>query len=113
MALTIGTLYEFDGAASSPQQPVLGTKLVFSQITFDSAYATGGLALSASDFGLDEILAVFPANDAGYLFEYDKANGKLLAYYIDNDAVADSAAIQVAASVDLSAINPFVIAVGR
>lgn len=113
MALTIGTLYSFDGAKSSPQQPVLGSKLVIAQITFDSLYASGGEALVASSLGLDEILAVFPANDAGYLFEYDKANGKLMAYYADYDAVADGALIQVAASVDLSAVNPFVLVAGR
>jgi hypothetical protein len=113
MALTIGTQYDFDAAKSSPQPAELGTKFVFAQVTFDSSYAAGGLALTASDLGLDEVLAVYSTVGSGYLFEYDKANAKLKALYADYDAGADGALIEAASSASLGSISTWVLAVGR
>jgi hypothetical protein len=112
MGLSIGTDYVVDLAKSSPQPAVLGTKLVAAQITFDSSYPTGGEALVASDLGLDEILAVF-AEGGPYVVKYDKANGKLMAYWADYDAGADGALIQVANTTDLSAAVVWVLVLGR
>jgi hypothetical protein len=112
MALTVGTTYEAD-IAKGPQPQVLGTKVVFAQITFDSSYAAGGLALAPSSLGLDEILAVYATVGSGYIFEYDDANAKLKALYFDYNAAGDGAAIEAASSASLGAISTFVMAVGR
>lgn len=49
-------------------------------ITFDSSYATGGEALTATDVGLGTILFVYAPAAGGRVFEYDYANAKLLAF---------------------------------
>jgi hypothetical protein len=74
------------------------------KLTFDASYPTGGESLTATDVGLTAINFVLPTPFAGYVFEYDYANAKLLAYYQDADAVADSALIQVPNTTDLAAL---------
>ena len=51
-------------------------------ITFDSSYPSNGEALSALDLGFStsvEVLVAAPAG--GLIFEYDKANSKIKAFY--------------------------------
>lgn len=112
MAITVGTNYKAD-IAKGPQPSVLGTKLCFATLTFDSSYASGGYAVTASDFGLDEILAMFCNVGSGYLAEYDAANGKVKVLYADYDAVADGALIQAASSASLGSISVTALVVGR
>jgi hypothetical protein len=79
-------------------------KITFSDVTFDSSYATGGLAFAASGSKLNVAsnkivgVAVIGGNaaSAAYRITYDTANKKLLAY---------SGASQVASTTDLSAIT--------
>ena len=79
----------------------------YRKVTFDSSYATGGEALTPSQVGLTSISGVEAIdNHAGYVFEYDQANSKLIAYWADNNAAADSALIEVANATDLSAVAP-------
>src|SRR5687768_13625282 len=49
-------------------------------VDFDDSYPTGGEALTAASLGLHEVYAVLPESKAGYVFRYDRANAKLLAY---------------------------------
>lgn len=73
-------------------------------IAFDSSYPTGGEAMDLSSKFAALKLVLFE-NDAGYVFQYDYTNKKVLAYYYDYDAGADGTAIQVANATDLSALT--------
>ena len=81
-------------------------------IAFDSSYPTGGEALDGT--GNETFLHVQAQATSGYVFQWDPANQKLLAYYADNDAGADSALIQVPNTTDLSALTAIkALAVGQ
>jgi hypothetical protein len=68
-------------------------------------YASGGVALTPRQFGLQQIhqLAVYPSR--GYVFEVDHAALKLKAYYQDADSVTDSALVQVPNNTNLVALT--------
>jgi hypothetical protein len=105
-ALSVTLYGNVDLAKNSPQASALGSKIAFALVDFDASYATGGEAITASDFGLDELYGVLCiAQDAEeYWFSYDKANGKIAAFDVDSE---------VAASTDLSGVNPIFVAFGR
>lgn len=97
MALTVTTVRS---------QEVIGRKvLTVADITFDSSYPTGGEALTASDLSLAALDIVLAENAAGYSFEYDYTNSKLVARYFDYNAVADGAAIEVPDTTNLSTLS--------
>lgn len=77
----------------------------FGTIAFDASYPTGGEALAANLLNLGSVVWAWVAPTSGYVFEWDYANLKVIAYYSDNDAVADGALIQVPATTDLSALT--------
>jgi hypothetical protein len=106
MGLTITRAGGVDLSKSSPQVAELGSKIEFALVDFDASYATGGEAILASDFGLDELYGlVCIAQDAEeYWFSFDKANGKIAAFDVDSE---------VAASTDLTGVNPIFMAIGR
>lgn len=82
------------------------------QVTFDSSYAAGGESLTATDVGFASIVAVFAGSASGYVFSYDTANQKLLAYRGDWDNAADAPLAEVANAVDLSAVTVRALIVG-
>ena len=85
---------------------VFGNKRVrVHDVDFDSSYPTGGESLTASDLGLNKVEFLIAESKSGYTFEYDYTNSKLLAYYVDNNAAADSAQIQVPNTTDLSSVT--------
>ena len=93
-----------------------GTIITSGTLTFDDSYPTGGEAITAANVGLNRAIdRIIIESAAGYVFKYDKANKKVLAYYADYDASSDGALIQVANTTDLSAsaIAPGYIAVGQ
>lgn len=98
---------------------VFGNKrAVVAEITFDSSYPTGGEPLTAAQLGLASVDAVFPAAAVNSTplalgVRYDKANAKLLAFYGDNDAGADSGLIQVPDTTNLSAYSATVLVIGN
>ena len=60
------------------------TRVSFADVTFDSAYATGGESLTAADLGYPSGLVVqFLAAESarGLLFEYDHSTSRLKASY--------------------------------
>jgi hypothetical protein len=64
---------------------------------FDTGdYATGGIAITPAQFGftsnIDAIIQLTMAG--GYVWQYDDATGKLVQYFMDCDAVADSPLIE-------------------
>lgn len=87
-------------------------KIYTGTIAMDSSYPTGGEAIDIS--GNERFDHLDAVSTSGYVFSWDAANQKLLAYVGDNDAVADGPLAQVASTTDLSALTtiPF-FAVGQ
>lgn len=111
MGLTVSQI-ESDG--TSLGHVVGDLRLSIIDVTPDSSWLAAGEALVAADFGLTTLLAVVPENKGGYLFVYDRANGKLLAYYADNNASGDSALIAVPDTTDISGLGKVrLIGIGR
>lgn len=75
------------------------------EVDFDASYPTGGESLTRGDIGFRRIDSVEARGRAGYTFEYDYANSKLLAYHGNNDGVADGPSVQVPDTTDLSAVT--------
>jgi hypothetical protein len=92
-----------------------------STIDFDSSYPTGGEPLTPADLGFastsDPELHIEVKAKGGYVFEYDHANQKVLAYrrgaitenvagtYTQNAVLAAAALAEVADTADLSAVT--------
>lgn len=79
-----------------------GVRLVTGTIDFDSSYPTGGESISIP---LNEVKGMLIENKSGYVFQYDRANKKILAYYADCDFAGDKALIEVANATSLSALT--------
>lgn len=79
-------------------------RVLTGSLALDSSYPTGGENMDLSSKFAALKLVLFE-NDAGYVFQYDYTNKKVIAYYYDYDAGADGAAIQVANATDLSALT--------
>lgn len=94
MALTISN--RNPGVAGNKRRNTL-------DITFDSSYATGGESLTPAALGLVNVDVVLATGSGGYVFKYDKANQKLLAF---------TGGSEVSSTTDLSAVTTRVEAVG-
>lgn len=82
-----------------------GKKPVFKviEITFDASYPTGGESLTAADCGLSSIIAMQAHVAAGFVFEYDLTNSKLIAFWVDT--TTDGAAMaQVANTTNMATV---------
>lgn len=97
-SLTVATVDGFDSQ-------VIGTlKATLRTLSFDSNYPTGGEALTAADLGLSTVVFATIQSRAGYVFEYDIANSKILAYWVDTST--DGAAMaEVADTTSLAALT--------
>lgn len=91
----------------------IGNKRVRTRdVTFDTSYATGGLALTPSQVGLRSIIEAETGggakNAAGTSLvpvRYDYTNSKLQAYRYDGASAGKAFLEEVAAAVDLSAFT--------
>lgn len=81
------------------------TRMTIATLAFDASYPTGGEALAASALKMSKMYSCAVEPNDGYVFTWDDANGKIIAYYADYDAVADGALIEVANTTDLSGIT--------
>lgn len=97
------TLTRIKGAA------IGNLKLRIVDATYDASYAAGGESLTADDLGCDPVFVLAEPTD-GYVFEYDKGASKLMAFFSDNNAVADGVLIE--ASGDLSSVVVRLMAIG-
>jgi hypothetical protein len=86
----------------------------FARYTPQASYTTGGEAVTAAEFKLSRLdhLVISSGGEGGFVFAYDPSAGKIMAFYADNDAVADSALIQVPAATNVSGSPIDVIAIG-
>ena len=107
MALTITV----PGNASDMAGVPGNNKYVIKRIQFDSSYASGGEALTATTLGLESLhIIICESEDSGYVAQYDYS-GETLAIY---EAGADAAALdEVGSTTDLSALYVRSIAFGR
>lgn len=66
---------------------------------WDDAYPAGGEAATANQLGMSTISAVIPvsSNTGGYVYNWDAANSKLMAFYADYSTTTDGALIDIAA----------------
>ena len=96
-------------------------KMVIADVLFDASYAIGGEAVTASNFGFDlEITHIWgavardpDAADNAVVLDFDEANSKLIAFWSNNDGVADGPLIEVPDTTALSAYTARVVAVGK
>jgi len=79
---------------------------VIADVTFDNAYRTGGLALTARDFGMGVFLDSVDAQTTtrGHACPYDYANSKLMAF---------NGTTQIADNTDLTGITTRVTVIGK
>lgn len=99
MALTISTHY--------PER-IGRKKVVRGTMTFDSSYATGGLAFTPKDLGMvtvEEVRA-FPSS-SGYVGVWNRSvtAPKMQAFYGDNNNAADGPLIEVPAATNISTVT--------
>jgi len=94
-------------------------RVVIADVLMDNSYLTGGELLPAATLGLKTVnFAVAVQKNATTsirVFQYDIANGKLLAFQQTDPAAAGGAAIpfpEVTSAVDLSATTVRIIAIG-
>lgn len=101
MALT------FANATGEPYARAVGDEYETQKtVAFDSSYQTGGEPFTAADLGF----AVLPRwidvqSRSGYVFQVDRTNLKIIAYYGDNNNASDGPLIEVPNTTDLSSIT--------
>ena len=106
MALTITT----PGNAMDVVGVPGNNKYVIKRIQFDSSYATGGEALTATTLGFENLhIMLCSSEDNGYIAHYDYSGEKLALY----EAGADAAALdEVANTTNVSAVYVRILAFG-
>lgn len=83
---------------------VQNLRMVLQKVDFDDSYPAGGEALTADDFGMQDITSMVVLAKDGYVFEYDVANGKLKAFWVDT-TVDGAALAEVVDTTDLSGVT--------
>ena len=110
MALTVGT---------PVKAGVFGDlKYVLVDITWDNAYATGGIALTPNQVGLSVIYAVLPSGNAydaqgAVIPAYSTSTSKLVALGADGAAAGVTFLKEVANAADLSTITSSLLFIGK
>lgn len=79
-------------------------------VVLDNAYPTGGYTglaakIKAATNRNPTIVGVISQGSDGYVFTWDYANSKLMAFYSNDDGGADGALIQVPNNTDLSLVT--------
>lgn len=87
--------------------------MYYVEITFDSAYATAGEAINASDFGMAMILGINPFSAEGFVVEpvRSSASAWLLKGYAWSGST--NTAIEWASGLDRSSVTVPCIVIGR
>jgi len=98
MALTV----VYDPGNSVVDKCGLGVKMISGTIAFDSSYDSGGEALDLSYFFPTKVFIVIIPSVAGYVFQYDYTNKKVLVFWHDYNGGADAPLIEVTAATNLA-----------
>lgn len=107
-AAVTGVTVVFDGAV----------RIRYATITLDSSYASGGEAVSADQFGLYSLDAVFPAGAPGVSMSVDSTGLKIVTYGTNTTtqtttSLATVGLTQIPSATDLSALAFKVLVVGH
>lgn len=107
-AAVSGVTVVFDGAV----------RIRYATITMDNSYATGGEAVSADQFGLYSLDAVFPAGGSGVNLAVDSTGLKILSYGTNTTTqttttLATVGLTQIPSATDLSTVAFKVLVVGH
>lgn len=95
--------------AGARVNPGLAMKIV--TLTFDASYDAGGELLAASAVEMSSITHVVAQSHSGYVFQWDQAAGKLLAYYGDWNNGSDGPLIEPT-GVNLATVAPRCLVLG-
>lgn len=91
-------------------------KVVFSKVTFDSSYPTGGESFVPADVGLAEfdIVLVSPDSNAagGHVVQYDYT-AKKFKVFVEEAVAAGGPLLEIANATDLSTLVIRVLAIGN
>lgn len=95
------------------KQPSAPTFCMALDIAFDNSYPTGGEPFDAaaevrSKGNFDKtptVIGVMIESKGGYVFTYDRANAKILAYYGDYDPAAAAPLAEVPNETNLAAVT--------
>lgn len=90
-------------------------RMVHATGNLGNPYATGGIAVAASQFGLGQLEALVIEAAGGYVFEWVASTGKIKAYDQKDPAAAGGAdiALPEVGAIDLSGITFRCIAIGK
>ena len=83
------------------------------EITLDSAYATGGETLNASDFGMTVIQSITPQSAEGFVVEPARSSDSVWTLKLYAWSNTTNTAIEMASGVDRSGITIPVVVRGR
>lgn len=86
------------------------TTQIYTEVTLDSAYASGGETVTADQFGLRTIKAIFPADAEGYVVEPVKSTDstwllKVFVSHTPDTNSATAAPLESSVGRDLSAVT--------
>lgn len=91
---------------------VFGSQRVsVADVTFDESYQSGGLPVTLGDLGLYRVTFVQVSPSAGYAFEYDYSDGKILVYGTGSED--EEPFTELSADTDLSSVTVRVMAYGH
>ena len=108
MALTITTPGNASDVAGVPGN----NKYVIKRIKFDSSYASGGEALTATTLGLESVhMIIVDVEDSGFVGQYDYSGEKVALYSAGADA--EDGLDEVANTTNVSAVYARILAFGR
>lgn len=112
---------------SEISRTIFGNKrIVVTEITFDSSYATGGEALTPANLGLASIDALIPsgvaaaaAGAAAVAVKFDRTNNKLQAFRVgaiaasgDPETLAAASLAEVSNTISLAGLKVVAVVVG-
>lgn len=87
--------------------------LVYTEITFDTSYLTGGEAITPESVGLREIAMVIPGSCEGFNVEYIKSSPTAGLLQLFAHSASTNTATETASGVDRSGITCDLLIVGR
>lgn len=103
----MGTLHVPQGSSGTFDARAQGGMLIFKAFRYDygeDTVAAGGVELGLEHYFPVEVLGVIAAPQDGYVFEYDRANDKLIAYEVGDDEGAVAGPLEEATG-DLSDVT--------
>ena len=87
--------------------------LYYVEVTMDSAYAAGGEAIAAEDFGFKMILGIWPSHAEGYVVEPVRTDDDSWLMKVYASGAATNTATEIVTGKNLSAVTIPCLVLGR